>query len=158
MIMKLWRTSDGHTVSFNDMLVDIKAHVLKNGLIYIGTDSFISKSKCTFASAICLHGADGQSGGKYFFRKVSLQREKFSGLVHRITQEVQQSIEIALMVTDNVPDAEIELHLDISPAHKQNGTSQFADMLTGFAKGSGFNVKIKPNAWASQSVADKHSK
>jgi len=31
-------------------------------------------------------------------------------------------------------------------------------MLTGFAKGSGFNVKIKPNAWASQSVADKHSK
>jgi predicted RNase H-related nuclease YkuK (DUF458 family) len=62
------------------------------------------------------------------------------------------------MVTDNVPDAEIELHLDISPAHKQNGTSQFADMLTGFAKGSGFNVKIKPNAWASQSVADKHSK
>ena len=80
--MKLWRTSDGHTVSFNDMLSDIKVHVLKNGLIYVGTDSFISKSKCTFASAICLHGADGQSGGKYFFRKVSLQREKFSGLSH----------------------------------------------------------------------------
>ena len=155
---QLWRTGDGNTVSFNDMLVGIKAHVLKNGLIYIGTDSFISKSKCKFASAICLHGADGQVGGKYFFRKVSFTREKFSGLVHRITQEVQQSIEIALMVTDNVPNAEIELHLDISPANKQNGTSPFADMLTGFAKGSGFNVKIKPNAWASQSVADKHSK
>ena len=155
---QLWRTGDGHTVSFNDMLDNIKAHVLNNGLIYVGTDSFISKNTCKFASAICLHGADGQVGGKYFFRKVSLQREKFGGLVQRITQEVQQSIEIALMVTDNVPDAEIELHLDISPANKQNGTSQFADMLTGFARGSGFNFKIKPNAWASQSVADKHSK
>jgi predicted RNase H-related nuclease YkuK (DUF458 family) len=155
---QLWRTSDGITVSFNDMLATIKSHVTTNGLIYIGTDSFISKSKCTFASAICLHGADKQSGGKYFFRKVSFKREKFGGLVHRITQEVQQSIEIALMVTDNVPHAEVELHLDISPANKQHGTSQFADMLTGFAKGSGFNFKIKPNAWASQSVADKHSK
>ena len=155
---QLWRTGEGNTVSFNDMLAAIKRHVTKNGLIYIGTDSFISKNKCTFASAICLHGADEQVGGKYFFRKVSFTREKFGGLVQRITQEVQQSIEIALMVTDSVPDAEIELHLDISPANKQHGTSQFADMLTGFAKGSGFNVKIKPNAWASQSVADKHSK
>jgi len=155
---RLWRTGEGTTVSYEEMYVDIKRHVTLNGLIYIGTDSFMSKNKCTFASAICLHGADGQSGGKYFFRKVSFKREKFGGLVHRITQEVQQSIEIALMVTDSVPDAEIELHLDISPANKQNGTSQFADMLTGFAKGSGFNVKVKPNAWASQSVADKHSK
>ena len=88
----LWRTGDGNTVSFNDMFNDIKAHVLNNGLIYVGTDSFISKSKCTFASAICLHGADGQVGGKYFFRKVSIEREKFGGLVQRITQEVQQSI------------------------------------------------------------------
>jgi predicted RNase H-related nuclease YkuK (DUF458 family) len=155
---QLWRTGDGNTLSFDEVLTTIKAHVLKNGLIYVGTDSFISKSKCTFASAICLHGAEGQRGGKYFFRKVSFTREKFGGLVQRITQEVQQSIEIALMVTDDVPDAEIELHLDISPANKQHGTSQFTDMLTGFAKGSGFNVKIKPNAWASQSVADKHSK
>ena len=155
---QLWRTGDGNTISFNDVLDNIKTHVINNGLIYVGTDSFISKSKCTFASAICLHGADEQRGGKYFFRRVSFTREKFGGLVQRITQEVQQSIEIALMVTDNVPDAEIELHLDISPANKQYGTSQFADMLTGFAKGSGFNVKIKPNAWASQSVADKHSK
>lgn len=157
-MIQLWRTGDGITTPFEEMLEIIKDHVNKNGLIYIGTDSFISKNKCTFASAICLHGGDDQRGGKYFFRKVSFKREKFGGLVRRITQEVQQSIEIALMVTDEVPTAQIELHLDISPANKQNGTSPFADMLTGFAKGSGFNYKIKPNAWASQSVADKHSK
>ena len=153
-----WHCSSGKDITFKELLNKVRSHVKQSGSIYIGTDSFLSKNKCTFASAICLHGADRQVGGKYFFRKVSFTREKFGGLVQRITQEVQQSIEIALMVTDNVPDAEIELHLDISPANKQNGTSQFADMLTGFAKGSGFNVKIKPNAWASQSVADKHSK
>jgi predicted RNase H-related nuclease YkuK (DUF458 family) len=153
-----WYNSDSKEFILRDIINITKLHSQNNGKIYIGTDSFINKSKCVFATAICLHGADKQVGGKYFFRRVSFEREKFSELVYRITHEVQQSIEIALVVTAIVPDAEIELHLDISPANKQNGTSQFADMLTGFARGSGFNFKIKPNAWASQSVADKHSK
>jgi len=153
-----WYNSDSKEFILRDIINITKLHSQNNGKIYIGTDSFINKSKCVFATAICLHGADKQVGGKYFFRRVSFEREKFSELVYRITHEVQQSIEIALVVAALVPDAEIELHLDISPANKQNGTSQFADMLTGFARGSGFNYKIKPNAWASQSVADKHSK
>jgi len=153
-----WYNSNGKEFILRDIINITKLHSQNNGKIYIGTDSFINKSKCVFATAICLHGADKQVGGKYFFRRVSFEREKFSELVYRITHEVQQSIEIALVITAIVPDAEIELHLDISPANKQNGTSQYADMLTGFARGSGFNFKIKPNAWASQSVADKHSK
>ena len=153
-----WYNSNGKEFILRDIINITKLHSQNNGKIYIGTDSFINKSKCVFATAICLHGANKQVGGKYFFRRVSFEREKFSELVYRITHEVQQSIEIALVITAIVPDAEIELHLDISPANKQNGTSQYADMLTGFARGSGFNFKIKPNAWASQSVADKHSK
>jgi len=153
-----WHCSSGKDITFKELLNKVRSHVKQSGSIYIGTDSFLSKNKCTFASAICLHGAEGQQGGKYFFRKVLFKREKFYGLVQRITKEVQQSIEIAMTVADEVPDAEIELHLDISPSHKQSGTSPFADMLTGYAKGSGFDFKIKPYAWASQSVADKHSK
>ena len=153
-----WYNSDGKEFILRDIIKTTKLHSQNNGKIYIGTDSFINKSKCVFATAICLHGADKQVGGKYFFRRVSFKREKFSELVYRITHEVQQSIEIALHITEQEPNINIELHLDVSPSNKNNKTSKFADMLTKFARGAGFNYKIKPEAWASQSVADKHSK
>jgi predicted RNase H-related nuclease YkuK (DUF458 family) len=118
----------------------------------------MDKNKCVFATAICLHGAKGQRGGKYFFRKVFDKRENFPSLVLRILKEVQDSVELCLSLSEDLPAAKIELHMDISPAHKNNGTSKIADMLTGYAAASGFKFKIKPDAWASQSVADKHSK
>ena len=31
-------------------------------------------------------------------------------------------------------------------------------MLIGYAKGVGFKCKVKPNAFAASSIADKHSK
>jgi predicted RNase H-related nuclease YkuK (DUF458 family) len=155
---QIWRTGSGNTITFGTVLAQIKEHVAANGSIYIGTDSCIDKNRCVFATAICLHGANEQSGGKYFFRRVSFKRKKFSSLVHRISHEVQQSIELALLLSEDIPSAKIELHIDISPANKGNGTSKFADMLTGYARASGFDYKIKPDAWASQSVADKHSK
>ena len=52
----------------------------------------------------------------------------------------------------------IELHLDISASDKKEATSRFSDMLVGYAKGVGFPCKIKPDAFAATSVADKHNK
>ena len=153
-----WRCGNGKPITMESALVELRAHVAANGRIYIGTDSYIDKSRCAFATAICLHGADGQSGGKYFFRKVYLNRQNFPSLVQRILREVQDSIEIALTISEELPTAKIELHLDVSPSNKENGTSKISEMVTGYAKASGFDCKIKPDAWASQSVADKHSK
>ena len=156
--MDVWRTPNGKPLTLSEVFEEIKLHARNEGKVYIGTDSFIDKNRCAFATAICLHGASGQRGGKYFFRKVFYKRQNFSSLVQRIMHEVQDSIETALFISEEVPTAKIELHLDISPAHKNNGTSSISDMLTGYAKASGFECKIKPDAWASQSVADKHSK
>ena len=155
---KGWRCGNGAPLNLNDIFEQLRALVLANGQIYIGTDSYIEKNRCAFATAICLHGADGQSGGKYFFRKVYYKRQNFSSLVQRILREVHDSIEVALNISEHLPTAKIELHLDISPASKNNGTSKISDMITGYARASGFDCKIKPYAWASQSVADKHSK
>ena len=156
--MDVWRTPNGKPLTLAEIFEEIKLHARNEGKVYIGTDSFIDKNRCAFATAICLHGASGQRGGKYFFRKVFYKRQNFSSLVQRIMHEVQDSIETALFISEEVPTAKIELHLDISPAHKNNGTSSISDMLTGYAKASGFECKIKPDAWASQSVANKHSK
>jgi len=52
----------------------------------------------------------------------------------------------------------IELHLDVSPLGLNNGTSRYSDMLRGYVQGFGIDYRLKPDAWASQTVADKHSK
>ena len=49
-------------------------------------------------------------------------------------------------------------HLDVSSSEKDTKTSKFSDMLIGYAKGSGFECKVKPLAFAASSVADRHSK
>jgi len=155
-----WHTGDGDRILYQSIVREVKQHTSRGGSVYIGTDSYIEKKRCVFATAICLHGADGQRGGNYFFRRVYLERKVFNTLVQRILREVQDSIELALLVSEDagIPSAKIEIHLDISPANAGNGTSKLAEMLTGYAKASGFEYRIKPHAWASQSVADKHSK
>ena len=56
------------------------------------------------------------------------------------------------------PEATIEIHLDISSSDKGEKTSSYADMLIGYAKGVGFECKVKPESFAASSIADKHSK
>ena len=52
----------------------------------------------------------------------------------------------------------IELHLDVSPFNLNNGTSKYSDMLKGYVQGFGLDYRLKPDAWASQTIADRHSK
>ena len=59
---------------------------------------------------------------------------------------------------DVLEEIKKELHLDISPSDKKERTSRFADMMIGYAKGVGFACKVKPDAFAATSVADKHNK
>ncbi len=72
--------------------------------------------------------------------------------------EVQNSIDVGMELLHFCPQIKIELHLDVSSSQKNTKTSKFSDMLIGYAKGSGFDCKIKPEAFAASSIADKHSK
>ena len=63
-----------------------------------------------------------------------------------------------LMESHKIKSEDIELHIDVSPFQSKTATSKFSDMLRGYVTGAGFECKLKPDAWASQSVADKHSK
>ena len=117
-----------------------------------------AKSNVCFASAICLHG--GNQGGRYFFYKQFVPKFQFSQLVVRITEETRRSVEIACLLMDEygVVPQNIELHLDVSPFGSNNGTSRYSDMLKGYVQGFGVDYRLKPDAWASQTIADKHSK
>ena len=155
---RLWTTGSNKQIQFNSVIEILKESHLKGSKVFIGTDSFIAKKKVTFASAICIHGKE--TPASYFFIKDNENLNKFSNLVSRITEETYRSVQIAehLMLEHGFDSDEIELHLDVSPFNLNNGTSRVSEMLKGFVKGYGFGCKIKPNAWASQSVADRHSK
>lgn len=155
---KDWITGSNSKIDFYKMLKIIKDHTLQGAKVFIGSDSFITQKKVCFASAICLYGPN--TPGRYFFFRESVPAKSFLALVSRITEETRRSVEIGCLLMDEYgfnPQT-IELHLDVSPFSAGNATSKFSDMLKGYVQGYGFEYRLKPDAWASQSIADKHSK
>lgn len=153
----IWLRPSGEVILHDEMLLKIKEHTAQGGGIYIGTDSHLLKDEFVFATVICLHNKERRNGGTYFYHKEKVKAGKFGSLVNRILHEVSKSVEIGLALREkNVEN--IELHIDASAPNVGNATSKFSDMLSGFAKGAGFDFKIKPEAWASSSIADKHGK
>jgi len=151
-----WHTGTGRSVTFSEILHKVREHHKNNGAVYIGTDSFSKKKACVFATSIVLLGADGQSGGRYFIKKEKIANP--SSLYNRILKEAEKSVNIALEITEIFPELDLEVHLDVSAEHKNEKTSPMTKMLMGYAIGSGFKCKIKPDSFAASSVADKHSK
>jgi len=155
---KNWHTGSSHSINFEKIKEIVLDYVERGARIYIGSDSFITQDKVCFASTICLHGSS--MGGRYFFFRENLKSRHFLQLVTRITEETRRSVEIAeILMSECLIDPEnIELHLDVSPFQANNGTSRFSEMLKGYVIGFGLDCKLKPNAWAGQTIADKHSK
>ena len=89
---------------------------------------------------------------------MNVEKGKYDVLVARITEETNHSVQLGLRLMQMCPNLKIEIHLDVSASDKKEVTSQFSDMLIGFAKRAGFEAKIKPEAFAAASIADKHSK
>ena len=158
IIEKHWITGSGDQIDFYEILRILKYNILKGSRIFIGTDSFVSNNKICFASAVCLYGTGGPS--RYFFFKEKVKKRPFNILITRITEEVKRSVDIACLLVEeyNFKSSNLELHLDVSPFSAGNDTSKFSDMLKGYVQGYGLEFKLKPDAWASQSIADRHSK
>jgi len=153
----IWFTGSGVETTFSDLVKTLRENTSRGTRVFIGTDSFISKREIRFASAICLHGG-GVS--RYFFTRNFEKLSKFKVLVSRITEEVRRTVEIAdvLYTQEDIDSNQIELHIDVSAFERKAKTSKFAEMLEGYVEGAGYTCKIKPNAWASQTIADRHSK
>ena len=137
MFKTTWNTGSKDIIDYNDIIEQIKIHCKYNGTVYIGTDSFFIKNKCIFSTAICLYGADNQQGGRYFYTKTRLNKNKFPELSIRMIKEAENTIILANNIIELIPSAKLELHLDISPQENNEGTSHLANMLVGYVKGSG---------------------
>lgn len=146
-------------LTFDEMMTEIVGYI--TGLptsmykIIIGTDSQVKQESC-FVTAIIVHRLG--KGGRYFYRK-KLHR-KIKSLRQKIFYETSLSLELGGLIARylsecGMDEMEVEIHIDVG---KQGETRDLIREVVGMVTGSGFQAKIKPEAFGASSVADKHTK
>ncbi len=146
-------------ITFDQMMADISQFI--TGLpsssykLIIGSDSQVKTDTC-FITAVVIHRLG--KGARYYYRK-KLQR-KIKSLRQKIFYETALSLEVGGMVAkylaeSGLDDLEVEIHIDVG---KQGETRDLIREVVGMVVGSGFQAKIKPEAFGASSVADKHTK
>ena len=150
--------------------------------IVIGTDSEVREKGVEFVCVVAVHRIG--KGGRYFWSRIYEERKM--DLRTRIYEEAVISLALAgaLLETElefhhvkldmgksltetfkalerNAGSSngeiifsnELEIHVDIG---QKGPTREMIREIVGMIKGSGFFVKIKPDAFAAASLADKH--
>lgn len=120
--------------------------------VCIGTDSQVRGKDTEFATVIVF--LREKKGGFMF---INNSNSKISmGIRERMILEVSKSIEVAYALCDllDAHDVELEVHADINTdPHFQSNVALKEAM--GYIIGMGFQFKMKPDAFASSSCADK---
>jgi len=151
--------------------------------IVIGTDSELRERGTDFVNVIAIHRIG--KGGRYFWLRIfDKHRLEFRDRIYKeatlslstaqalLEQELENN-HISLVAGKSIIEAikklegdskigfnkniilskDLEIHVDIG----NNGpTREMIKEITGMIRGSGFDVKIKPEAFAAANVADKY--
>ncbi|MGB9812944.1 MAG: ribonuclease H-like YkuK family protein [Thermovenabulum sp.] len=123
--------------------------------LIIGTDSQEKDNTC-FVTAIIIHRVG--KGARYYYRKKVMALIK--NLRQRVYTETSLSLEAVNSIKNelektNYKNMDVEIHVDIG----QNGdTKELIKEVVGWVMGSGFRVKIKPQAYGATKVADRFTK
>ena len=146
-------------LSFDAMFDEIIAYVRENPeatyRVIVGTDSQL-RDQTSFVTAVIVHRVG--KGARYFY---SREREVFSrSLRQRIFHEAARSLEVAgrlaaRLAANGYADFDIEIHLDIG---RHGETRDLIREVVGMVTGSGFDARIKPEAFGASKVADKYTK
>lgn len=123
--------------------------------LIIGTDSQTHQGMADYVSAIVIHRLG--KGGRYFWQR---RRERAPRtLRERIWREAWLSYELARRLVEALQRREVlefhlEIHVDVGRAGR---TRELVEEVVGMIRGSGFEVRTKPEAYAASTVADKHT-
>lgn len=124
--------------------------------VVVGTDSQkVKKDSYDFVSALIVHRLG--YGGIYFWKR-DIMNKKIS-LKERIYHEATMSLQtsenfINFFKVNGISRYDIQIHVDIG----HNGETR--DMITevvGMVRGSGYDVKIKPDSYGASKVADRYT-
>ena len=155
---KKFYSPSGKAFSYEDLLKEvlfyIKSDTKEKYKVIIGTDS-ANHGTTDFVSAIVVYRLG--HGGRFFWRRVN--QKKIDNLRQRIYQEVIMSLKLAEEVLFNLSqneniDFDFEVHVDIGSKGK---TKEMLQEIIGMVRGSGFNVKTKPESYGASKVADRYT-
>ncbi|MGB9726516.1 MAG: ribonuclease H-like YkuK family protein [Minisyncoccia bacterium] len=123
--------------------------------IIIGTDSN-SHETIDFVSAVVVYRVG--HGGRFFWKRIKDNKKKMI-LRERIYQEVIMSLNLAenllkeLSLNKHI-NYDFEIHVDVG----SNGeTKEMLQEIIGVVKGSGYEVKTKPESYGASKVADRYT-
>jgi predicted RNase H-related nuclease YkuK (DUF458 family) len=150
------RTFNDAEISYEEFVETMKS-LDEDGLdVYIGTDSQVIKNKICIATCICFYKR-GVTKNKVFYIKKRVPEKRYPTLRARMLFEAYTSLEAALEVDPYIKGG-LTVHLDIGSDFRKNKTAKFSKELQILVKSQGFGCEIKPNSWASSSLADKYTK
>lgn len=138
------------------ILAFLAAEPEKTYQIVVGTDSQPHNgSGVDFVTAIVIHRLG--TGGIYFWKRVV--NKKVYVLRQRMYEEAAMSLEmaetvLALLHKDGITKYDVEIHVDIG---KFGDTREMIAEIIGMIRGSGYNVKMKPESYAASKVADRYT-
>jgi hypothetical protein len=124
--------------------------------VIIGTDSQKKSSGTTdFVTAIIVHRIG--SGGIYFWKR--LVDDKKRVLKQRILEEASMSLATAqellgMFKANGVREFDFVIHVDVG---SQGPTRELITEVVSMIRGSGFEVKTKPESYGASKVADRHT-
>jgi predicted RNase H-related nuclease YkuK (DUF458 family) len=152
-----WRKLSGEWIkqTIEDEVTAVLAKEKEMGYdlkVCIGTDSQV-KGKVTEFATVIVFIRKGKGGFMYIRNEISKQR---MSVKQRMLMEVGKSIAVAYDLSNIFSrfDVAMEVHADINtnPQFKSNDALKEA---MGYIVGMGFAFKVKPNAFASSSCANK---
>jgi uncharacterized protein len=110
-------------------------------------------TETSFITAVVLHRHG--HGAKYFWSEMT--KPRFNTLRERIWQEAIFSISVAKSIVEELAEREVESHnIEIHVDIGENGpTKSLIQEITGYVRGNGFAVHIKPDSCAASAVADR---
>jgi predicted RNase H-related nuclease YkuK (DUF458 family) len=139
-----------------DILNYIAEDLTRSYKLIVGSDSHPGAQGTCYVSAIIIHRMG--KGARYYYNKIVDRRS--SSLRQRIFYEASLSLDLADRLSQCLKkhgkdDMKVEIHLDVGI---QGDTKELVKEVTGMIVGSGFAAKIKPDACAASTVADRYTK
>ena len=124
--------------------------------VFVGCDSHLRGQKYVFAMVIATYSQG--DGGKFFFKRKKIVNPRFKNSKIRLLEEVNYVVLLGNILRERLGDEiEIHAHFDLNP-NAAYLSSQLVPHAKSYAHAMGFIPTIKPNAWASSSIADMKAK
>jgi len=125
--------------------------------IAVGTDSQYRGKYLFYITVVALW--ERGKGGTYYYKSEYVRRQHFgsSNQKMRMFDEVARTLEVANMIMEQTGIKPI-CHVDASLPVKKEFTSSFSEQLKGYVISSGYDCVLKPESYAANCIADRHTK